>query len=322
MATLTLQRASWQLQICRTSRTFAISFSTSLPRRTKPTQLFEPLNPLRSTRRNTTRPPTTSTRPSTARTAFTSTRVHQAQQDQRADSAPSRPKPTSNAPQQASTTSKFSSPRDPNLPSSDLPDLTSGLSDEPIVLDEGSRQVDWSRSFHGLSTEAFSKEAADALLQPVLPEDIEVKPDGIIYLPEIKYRRILNKAFGPGAWGLAPRGETIVTSKAVTREYGLVALGRLVSIARGEMDYFSPEGIPTAVEGCKSNALMRCCKDLGVASELWDPRYIRKFVTEHVRDVFVEHVLTKKRKKVYMRKDDEIRYPFKEIKYGAAGVST
>ena len=88
------------------------------------------------------------------------------------------------------------------------------------------------------------------------------------------------------------------------------------------MDYFSPEGIPTAVEGCKSNALMRCCKDLGVASELWDPRYIRKFVTEHVRDVFVEHVLTKKRKKVYMRKDDEIRYPFKEIKYGAAGVST
>jgi len=60
--------------------------------------------------------------------------------------------------------------------------------------------------------------------------DVEVKPDGIIYLPEIKYRRILNKAFGPGGWGLAPRGETIVTAKAVTREYALVVLGRYVYI--------------------------------------------------------------------------------------------
>ncbi len=93
--------------------------------------------------------------------------------------------------------------------------------------------------------------------------------DGIIYLPEIKYRRILNKAFGPGGWGLAPRSETTVTAKSVSREYALVCHGRLVSVARGEQDYFDPGGIATATEGCKSNALMRCCKDLGIASELW-----------------------------------------------------
>ena len=44
---------------------------------------------------------------------------------------------------------------------------------------------------------------------------------------------------------------------------------RLVGIARGEQEYFDPNGIPTATEACKSNALMRCCKDLGIASELW-----------------------------------------------------
>lgn len=66
------------------------------------------------------------------------------------------------------------------------------------------------------------------LLAPISPDDIEVKPEGLIYLPEIKYRRILNKAFGPGGWGLAPRGETIVTGKSVTREYALVAHGRYV----------------------------------------------------------------------------------------------
>ena len=111
---------------------------------------------------------------------------------------------------------------------SPIKDMTNGLADEPLILDEGSRQVDWTRSFHGLSQQAFSKEAAGILLAPIPFDDVEVKPDGIIYLPEIKYRRILNKAFGPGGWGLAPRGETIVTGKSVTREYALVAKGRYV----------------------------------------------------------------------------------------------
>lgn len=103
---------------------------------------------------------------------------------------------------------------------------TTGLSDTPAVLPKHQEQVDWTSSFHGLSSEAFPQEAQDTLLQPLSVDDIEVKPDGILYLPEIKYRRILNKAFGPGGWGLAPRGETIVTAKSVTREYALVAKGR------------------------------------------------------------------------------------------------
>jgi hypothetical protein len=44
---------------------------------------------------------------------------------------------------------------------------------------------------------------------------------------------------------------------------------RLVSVSRGEQEYFDPSGLATASEGAKSNALMRCCKDLGIASELW-----------------------------------------------------
>ncbi|KAK2734660.1 hypothetical protein FQN57_001605 [Myotisia sp. PD_48] len=192
-----------------------------------------------------------------------------------------------------------------------------GLNDAPpeIEIDEAgtnNRQVDWTRSYHGLSAEPFSKEAAAILLQPLDHEDVEIKPDGIVYLPEIKYRRILNKAFGPGGWGLVPRSESIVTTKTVTREYALVAHGRLVSIARGEQDYFSPDGIPTATEGCKSNAMMRCCKDLGVASELWDPRWIRTFKAAHGREVFVEHAVNKRKSKIWIRKDDEVRYPWKQ----------
>lgn len=78
---------------------------------------------------------------------------------------------------------------------------------------------------------------------------------------------------------------------------------------------------------------MRCCKDLGVASELWyenpplfvhflclsmrgltarDPRFIRKFKKERCAEVFTEHVMTKKTKKLWRRKGDEFEYPYKE----------
>lgn len=106
-----------------------------------------------------------------------------------------------------------------------------GLSDRPLELETGpesSDKVDWSRSFHGISAEPFPKEAADILLAPTDANEVEIKPDGILYLPEIKYRRILNRAFGPGGWGLVPRSESIVTPKTVTREYALICNGRYV----------------------------------------------------------------------------------------------
>ena len=190
---------------------------------------------------------------------------------------------------------------------SDAPNLASDLSSS-----SSTSAVDWSQSYHGLGLRPFSSETGTILTAPLDPEDIEIKPDGLIYLPEIKYRRILNKSFGPGGWGLAPRSETIITPKMVTREYALVCQGRLVAVARGEQDYFDPSGIATATEGCKSNAMMRCCKDLGVASELWDPRFIRTFKKKYCQQVFVEHVTTKKKKSIWIRKDDDISYPFKK----------
>jgi hypothetical protein len=131
----------------------------------------------------------------------------------------------------STSTSTYSKPASSVAPKSKLHDLTSGLLDPlpaPNALTDDNQHVDWSRSFAGLSTTPFSPESSAILMEPILPVEVEVKPDGIIYLPEIKYRRILNKAFGPGAWGLAPRGETIITPKSVTREYGLVVQGRYV----------------------------------------------------------------------------------------------
>lgn len=204
-------------------------------------------------------------------------------------------KPTLNAPEETYTKPSFN--------------------DSPIIksASQQGQPIDWSDSFHGLGSSPFSKEIADILLAPIVDTDIEIKPDGLLYLPEIKYRRILNRAFGPGGWGLAPRTETFITPKQISREYALVCHGRLVSVARGEQDYFGgEEKLTTALEGCKSNALMRCCKDLGIASELWDPSFIRSWKSKYCDEVFAEHVTTKKKKKLWkLKKTKLLDYPYK-----------
>ncbi|KAI9490920.1 mitochondrial genome maintenance MGM101-domain-containing protein [Zychaea mexicana] len=189
-------------------------------------------------------------------------------------------------------------------------DQSPTLQDEEVEGEEN--KFNWSKSYYGLSTQPFSAEVSDILMQPLEPADIEIKPDGMIYLPEIKYRRILNKAFGPGGWGLAPRGEHSISSKNISREYALICHGRFISQSRGEQDFFDISGLPTASEGCKSNALMRCCKDLGIASELWDPIFIRKYKKKYCVEVWAEHVTTKKKKKLWRKRDDTLDYPYKE----------
>lgn len=192
-----------------------------------------------------------------------------------------------------------SQPAEPEVsPSVAAPGLLDGSSSSssgsaPASASNGSEE--WGTSFAGLGERSFSKEAIDVLMAPVNETDVEIKPDGLIYLPEIKYRRILNKAFGPGGWGMAPRSETNVGQGIVSREWVLICQGRFVATARGEQEFFKPSGVPTASEGAKSNALMRCCKDLGIASELWDPSFIRAFKSKYCHEAFVEHATTKKK---------------------------
>lgn len=167
------------------------------------------------------------------RAISSATRLHQQPSSNSNTTPPTQPPapktvPRTPTPQTAASQVKPSNTNNGALsPTPDaLHSLTDGLTDPPPTLSPDEKQVDWTRSYHGLSSSPFTAEQAAILQAELHLDDIEVKPDGILYLPEIKYRRILNRAFGPGGWGLAPRGETIVTGKLVTREYGLVCGGR------------------------------------------------------------------------------------------------
>ncbi|KAI9143372.1 mitochondrial genome maintenance MGM101-domain-containing protein [Paraphysoderma sedebokerense] len=168
--------------------------------------------------------------------------------------------------------------------------------------------------YRGIAAEPFPDKVVDVLLEPVNPDDVEIKPDGILYLPEIKYRRILNRAFRPGGWALSPRGPHAIYKSIISREYALFCLGRYVSQARGEQEFFDPKNLATAMEGCKSNALMRCCKDLGIASELWDPTFIRSFKEKFCDNVWVTHMTRKNKLKVWKKKGQKLDYPYDESK--------
>ena len=62
-----------------------------------------------------------------------------------------------------------------NTPAESIP--SSGALTLPPLLDAPpTGSTDWSRSYHGLSTQPFPSEVADILLAPINPLDIEMKP--------------------------------------------------------------------------------------------------------------------------------------------------
>jgi hypothetical protein len=158
--------------------------------------------------------------------------------------------------------------------------------------------------YAGIAAEPFTKEQVDILLDKVPEEDIEIRPDGLIYLPEIRYRRVLNRTFGPGAWALLPRSIDIQDNMLYYRG-ALFVHGRFVSEAIGEQQYFVGNdrmSYATAAEAAKSNCLVRCCKDLGIASELWDPSFIRSWLARNAMEVWCTSRQDGAKRKKFWRK--------------------
>jgi len=159
-----------------------------------------------------------------------------------------------------------------------------------------------------IAKEPFDEKTIKVLSGPVSLDDIEIRPDGLIYLPEIKYRRILNKAFGVGAWSMVQMNTIIDQEKSVVYYDGALFInGRYHARATGEMKYISRnENMTwaTALEGAKSDCLTRCCKDLGIASELWDPTFIKKWLNENAIKIFVKNQKTNDTKVLWRRKTD------------------
>jgi hypothetical protein len=164
--------------------------------------------------------------------------------------------------------------------------------------------------YQGVSSAAVTPEQAKILGDRIPQEDLDVLPTGEVYASQVRYRRILNAAFGPGGWALVPRGPVTVRENILYREYALFAGGRFIAESIGEQEYFESNNRmswATAAEAVKSNALTRCCKDLGIASECWDRRFTQEFKAKYCVKVYVKKK-NGETKAEWRRKDAEPLY--------------
>jgi hypothetical protein len=131
--------------------------------------------------------------------------------------------------------------------------------------------------------EPFTEKQHKALTAPVDPDLIDILPTGEIYFPQVEYRRRLTAVFGSGGWSLKNLNLPIMDDNGTTlmQQWALLVHDLVRAVAWGEAEY-NPSNKrvskATALEVIKSNALMRCCKDLGIASECWDRRFVDRFI--------------------------------------------
>lgn len=141
----------------------------------------------------------------------------------------------------------------------------------------------------GVGRAPFTKDQQAVLGAPLSDTEIHIRPDdGNLYLPGVYYRRRLNEAFGIGGWGLVPVSQVVDKSggKNPAVFYGarLYVLGRFVAESTGKGTWIQDNAksdYGTALESAKTDALTRCCKDIGIATELWDPDVANGWRAKH-----------------------------------------
>lgn len=131
--------------------------------------------------------------------------------------------------------------------------------------------------YEGASQLVLTADEASRLMEPFPDDDHDILPTGEVYVAQVQFRRRLNQILGPGQWALLPRGAwTEEGDGTLHRDFALFVRGRFVAEAPGEAalsDRNDRMSVASARESAKSNALVRCAKDLSVGWECWHSRW-------------------------------------------------
>jgi hypothetical protein len=148
--------------------------------------------------------------------------------------------------------------------------------------------------YHGASMLILEKSDMSALSEPFNDDEYEIRPDGFIYVPQALYRVRLNKVIGIGQWGLTLFRDKYELVKGelykIFYDGGLLIRGKFVSRSTGEGTHNKKNPNSSwgmAMESAKSDCMVRCCKDLGIALEIYQPSFVRKWQKEHAIKVLV-----------------------------------
>lgn len=145
---------------------------------------------------------------------------------------------------------------------------------QPTQLNDFDKEIE--KLIPTCGTVELTEQQKQALFKSVNEQDIEIRPDGLIYLPWVEYVSRLKEAFGLN-WAIVPQGMPKHKGDYVVWGFYLIIQGKLAGFAIGEQEYHPDNAYMTwsdACEGAKSNALMRLCKGIGISLELWKPSFV------------------------------------------------
>ncbi|KAH6564104.1 hypothetical protein BASA50_004028 [Batrachochytrium salamandrivorans] len=153
------------------------------------------------------------------------------------------------------------------------------------------RWTDGRSLYQTVSRYPLSAAATAVLAAPVLSSNLNIDPvRGWLYLKQEVYVKRLNEALGKGQWCLKPVGPVCLTASKniIYRPFALLHNNRFISEAIGESVLASFPTKENAHSWCEYIALVRTCKDLGIASELWDPVFAKKIRSESFESTWVK----------------------------------
>ena len=146
-------------------------------------------------------------------------------------------------------------------------------------------QADFLKMVPSYGSVESSVEQRAILFAPVNPDEVLIRPDGLVYLSWTAYVKRLRDAFGT-QWSLMPRGNPAVRDGMIMAAYYLCIQGKVAGYAVGEAQQQGQMTYGDVLESAKSNALTRLCKGMGISLELWDPSFVRTWKEKYaVQDV-------------------------------------
>lgn len=156
--------------------------------------------------------------------------------------------------------------------------------DEVITTAPNGSNGDLDQTYSGISELQITPEQQAALTAPIADEDVEIRPDGLVYAEQAWYRKRLCAVIGPGRWGLRRITDWSLNKQRASAEFALYINGTFISSAVGE--HVTRHGLTgDTQESIKSNALMRCCKDLGMSLELWTESWRKVWIAQYAEKV-------------------------------------
>jgi len=145
----------------------------------------------------------------------------------------------------------------------------------------------------------LTQEQEDILYAEIEDEDIEIRPDGLIFLPWHWYEGRMRKAFG-SKWTMIPAGQQMKEGNLIMQPWWLIIDGKPYGWAIGEQNYIENNPLMTygsAIEAAKSNALMRLCKGMGIGTKLWNQTFIKTWKDKYAEKYWDEEAWNYKKKK-------------------------